>query len=221
MENETLTTIDEEVLNLASVEAPHWFINPKFKAAFSDTNVYTSLVESCPLSVASGLDSVLASSHPPTPSFFLNLPHPTSEKYWAIYCLWFTKSGEKPKIYIDSGTDADTGVHSRLTEYHTNSPSSLSMPRFIRQALEKGWILAHSSVFCWTPRSADGCGVFCWRLMPSDGVVDRLRARIPTIQAVSTITFHTCIAMSTDCDVEPCSHSPGPCPAGRSPRPSV
>jgi hypothetical protein len=180
---ELMSQLDQEVYNLACVDAPPWFINPKFKAAFSNSNVYNSLVESCTLITPSGLDSILASNNPPPHSFFLNLPRPKDEKFWAIYALWFTKEGETPKLYVGSGTSRDQGVEERLASY--KATESLKLPRFVQQAFKNGFTLAHIGFLCWTP-------------LPPDGLVPRLRARFLLLESLFTIAFNASFVSSAD-----------------------
>jgi len=76
MQDEAVTAINEEVYCLACLEAPEWFINPVFKVTFLDREIYNNLVESCLLSVASGLHETISSQISPSASFFYTLPTP-------------------------------------------------------------------------------------------------------------------------------------------------
>ncbi|KAG7407727.1 ATP synthase subunit beta [Fusarium oxysporum f. sp. rapae] len=178
--------IDEQVHKLGCIDAPSWFINPNHKAVFGDRSVYDELVALYPLSVAPSLADVMAASTPPSSSVFTSLPGVTPEKSWAVYGLWFVKPGGPPKLYCGSGTNAITGVESRLESY---KPGANNLPRFVNKAFNEGYTLSHS-------------GLFCWTALPSDALVARLRARFLLLEAFFTIVFHASIPMVTDVYVD-------------------
>lgn len=178
--------LDNEVHELACLDAPYWYINPKFKAAFQDRKFYDNLTVRYPLSVAPTLSTALSGKMPPSHDFFMSLPPPPVEKCWAVYCLWFTKPGELPMVYCGSGTNQSLGVQARITSYYRDSEN---LPKFAKRALDKGFTLSHS-------------GLFCWAKLPETADLPVLRARFLLLETLMTVYLHACFAKTTDCYVE-------------------
>jgi hypothetical protein len=83
---------------------------------------------------------------------------------------------------VGSGTDADNGVVSRLDNYR---PGNALLPRFVKQAFNEGYHIAHKGLLCWTP-------------LPTAGLVPRCRARFLVLECLFTVVFHASYAATTD-----------------------
>lgn len=174
--------VDDLTWNLLNIDAPHWYINPDFTVVFGERSAYDSIAACSPLSFPPNLHDVLTSSQPPSLDFFKSLPNPTG-KMWGIYGCTLEKAGCNSKLYIGSGTEAEYGVSARLLDYKPNSSGLLS--RYVRQAFNRGYHLAHSGLLCWTP-------------LPSAGLVPRVRARLLALEALFTCLFHAAFQAVTD-----------------------
>lgn len=173
--------VDDLTWNLLNIDAPDWYINPAFEVVFGERSAYDSIAACSPLSFPPNLHDVLTSSQPPSLDFFKPLPKPTG-KMWGVYACTFEKTGCRSKLYIGSGTDADYGVSTRLRHYR---PDGHLLPRFVHQAFNQGYHLAHSGLLCWTP-------------LPSAALVPRVRARFLALEALFTCLFHAAIPAITD-----------------------
>lgn len=173
--------IEDLTFKLVHIDAPDWYINPDFRVVFQERSAYDSIAASSPLSFAPNLHENLASSMTPRLIFFKTLPKGDGS-LWAIYLLVFEKAGCPTKVYVGSGTDAKKGVLSRLAQYF---PGSTVLPRFVRQAFEQGYHIAHHGLLCWTP-------------LPRPGLVPRVRARFLALEALFTALFHAAIPAITD-----------------------
>ncbi|PSK57909.1 Pyruvate carboxylase [Elsinoe australis] len=100
------------------------------------------------LEVAPGVMEALQSDIPPQIVFFEALPGiPDSRKYWAVYILVLRKAGQRPKIYIGSGTCQDRRIARRFQQYDNHT----DFARFVQAAIDLGYHVVHKGLLCWTP----------------------------------------------------------------------
>ena len=173
--------IEDLAHSLACLDAPSWFINPLLKSTFQERTSYDSIAALSPLTLAPTLYNVLFSAESPSKDFFRSLPKP-SGKCWAIYSVLLEKSGCTAKLYIGSGTNAESGVTARIKNYKPGDPL---LPRFVNQAFNNGFTVSRFGSLCWTE-------------IPSAALVPRVRARFLLLEAVFTIIFHASFAAITD-----------------------
>jgi hypothetical protein len=62
-----------------------------------------------------------------------------------VYLLVLEKSGERPSIYIGSGTDATSGVTVRLWGYDNDHRVAAN----VKHALADGYTITHKGLLCW------------------------------------------------------------------------
>jgi hypothetical protein len=60
--------------------------------------------------------------------------------------LVLEKATCRPKIYVGSGTESQYGVSVRLSQYDRKN----SLPRYVQQAIDDGYIIVHKGLLCWT-----------------------------------------------------------------------
>lgn len=71
------------------------------------------------------LTSVLQSHSPPSLDFFRSLNADASrDKVWGIYIVLMEKTGDKPKLYVGSGTSR-RGVRHRILQYRRGNTLSV------------------------------------------------------------------------------------------------
>jgi len=175
--------IDNVVHGIIELDAPSWYINPAFQTLFKERSTYDSVAAASPLTMASGLDDVLSDPDPPSLDFLRSLPMlPKDAKFWAIYGIVMEKAGCDPDLYCGSGTDADVGASSRLKNY---TPLGSNLPPFIKLRFQQGYHISH-------------IGLLCRALLPTPGLVPRVRARFLLLEAAFTIVFHAAFEASTD-----------------------
>lgn len=61
---------------------------------------------------------MLSRSRPPTVEDFKSLPTlpPHGHQQWGVYILVWEKEGERPAVYVGTGTNSTLGVKSRFNE---------------------------------------------------------------------------------------------------------
>lgn len=137
--------VDDYMMKLAGIDAPDWYINPDFTILLQEEHQLRSEIH---LEFAPGLFDVLQSLSPPSPDFFLSLPKPVG-KYWGVYASLHTMEDKEPGLNIGSGTDSGRGYPKRVSHY-SNKKHPL-LPRYVRQAYDRGYDLAHIGLLCWAP----------------------------------------------------------------------
>jgi hypothetical protein len=98
------------------------------------------------LTFAPGLFEVLQAVKPPTIAFFKSLPTLTSP-CWAVYLLVLEKLDCRPRIYIGSGTNTESGVKARFTNYD----NTRFLPEYVEKSLEESYEIVHKGLLVWTP----------------------------------------------------------------------
>ena len=141
---------------------------------------YDSIAAATPLTLAPRLNEVLVSSEPPSVDFSQSLPE-VQRKQWGVYALLLVKPDCPLGLYVGSGTDSNDGAIGRFQDYNQGS----NIPRYVAQALNRGYTISHS-------------GLLCWGALPPAGLFHRTRARFLAIEAVFTCLFHAAIESITD-----------------------
>jgi hypothetical protein len=165
--------VDQLALDLVNIGAPDWYIHPKFSVIYAGE--FDAINAANPLTYAAGLLHALSQDKPPPASFFSALPKPKG-KFWAVYAGLLTRPDHRPKIVIGSGTNSSWGASTRMTHYKDKKHQSL--PRFVRQAYDNGWSLAHM-------------GCLAWGSIPPASAVPRGRVRYVAQEALWTNIFFT------------------------------
>jgi hypothetical protein len=130
--------------NLLKIDAASWYINAEFKVVLEPIfhQTYSALQVVFNPSIA----AAVTSDTPPPIEFFLGLPAPQACT-WAVYVLVFLDNDVNHLLYIGSGTDAISGVKARTNNYANKTHPML--PRFVRQAFDRGCKLLHIGMLCW------------------------------------------------------------------------
>lgn len=142
-----------------------------FIKVLSSKEIIEELLSCTSLVFAPGLLEVLQSSTPPTVAFFKSLPT-DHYKVWGVYLLVFEKQNSRTKIYIGSGTQADSGVSTRFRQYDKYD----ALPVYVKEALEEGYTIVHKGLLCSAP-------------LPPAGVVPTTRLLFVALEAVFTFAF--------------------------------
>ena len=158
------------------LQTPRIHINTKTKVLFKTRAAYDRVARAHPLSFPHGLTRQLWSSKPPTLKFFKRLRTPRGKyKKWAVYFKLLEKRGKRAQLYIGVGTSVSRGVRKRLREYDRR----VSLPRFVRRSLDRGYKITHS-------------GLLCWSDIPPVAEIFEVRARFLVIESVFTALFYAC-----------------------------
>lgn len=119
---------------------------------------------------------------PPSLNFFRSLPDKPEGTHLGVYALTMEKEGEKPGLYIGSGTEVVYGVRQRINIY---SGEGRLLPRFVKLRLGQGYQITHVGLLCWFPS-------------PAASLVPRVRAQVLLLEAAFAIAFHAAFAAITD-----------------------
>jgi hypothetical protein len=174
--------IDNIAYGIISLNAPSWYINPTFKTTFAERMDWDCVSAASQLTMAPGVEDVIAADAPPCLDIFRSLPQDTDGLYWAIYAIVMEKPGCRPCLYIGSGTNVAHGARSRIRSYNANASH---LPRFVELRFTQGFHIGHIGLLCWTPS-------------PSPGLVPRVRARFLALEAAFTVLFHAAFEALTD-----------------------
>ncbi|KAL8853313.1 MAG: hypothetical protein Q9221_001789 [Calogaya cf. arnoldii] len=174
--------VDDLTYGLVSCSVPEFFRNPHFAIVFPNRSAYDSISDFVPVTLADGLGDVINSDQPPATEFFLSLPRPSDVLLWGVYALVMHKPNLPFKLYIGSGTNATTGVLSRLSSYH---PDCSNLPRFVKKAFEDGYTLLHIGLLLSTP-------------LPTAGLVHKARGLMMAMEALMAFIFHAGFTAVTD-----------------------
>lgn len=174
--------LEDLTYGLVSCDVPQWYRNPDFGVLFKDRQIFDRITDLVPITLAPGLHDVLNSNEPPSVDFFMTTPRPAEGQLWGIYALLMYKPGCAFKLYIGSGTNAESGVLTRISSYRADSST---LPRFVKQAFSNGYELYHIGLLCWTP-------------LPSPGLIPKARGLILALEALMTFIFHAGIPKITD-----------------------
>ncbi|KAK5124008.1 hypothetical protein LTR85_002205 [Meristemomyces frigidus] len=127
---------------------PNVLKNPVFAMVLPTQAVLEEIMSTCAIAFAPGLLDAVLTATPPTVAFFKSLPTTVTNR-WAVYCLVLEKPKSRPMIYVGSGTDKDLGVSKRLAQYNNKDRSTI--PRFVKRAMDDGYVIAHKGLLCWSP----------------------------------------------------------------------
>lgn len=156
-----------------TADAPDWYVCPVYKTVLGEDGKFTKICSETPLSFAPALFDVLQSPTPPSLDFFRTLPPPSAnDKIWAIYLILMEKPGEKARLYVGSGTNAQVGVRARMANYDKGK----EVPRLVKAALDSGFTITHRGLLCWSP-------------IPPEGLIPTARVRYLAVEAVFGFVF--------------------------------
>jgi hypothetical protein len=156
-------------------ETPQRHVHPLFGRAFPSQDAYNDLIFSAPLRFAPGLLDVVLSESPPDVQYFKTLPAETY-KQWAVYLLVLEKFGQRPGVYIGSGTQKLSGVLVRLNQYDTIN----KLPFRVDEALRNGFTITHKALLCQMP-------------IPIPSQIPILRIVTMALEAMFTFKFSTIV----------------------------
>ncbi|KAG5807660.1 hypothetical protein H9Q74_005582 [Fusarium xylarioides] len=116
----------------------------------------------------------------PTVEFFKSLPTiQRTDSLWGVYVLVLERSGEKPFIYVDSGTAGNVSIYARLHQYDNLMKTRewfSGIPKFMCDKTEYGWGVTHKGVLVSSP-------------LPSKSEQLLLRALMLLMETLFTIIF--------------------------------
>lgn len=166
--------IDGYVYLTVTVETPGWGASIVYKSVLApDEATYDEICSFTPLEFAPGLLGVLKSSTPPSFQFFTTLPDvPVGRKIWGDYAVCLVKPGSRPKLYFGSGTNAQSGVKGRFSNYDLRN----MLPVKINEALQEGYTIVHR-------------GLLCWGDIPPPAQAPRVLTRILALEGFFTFMF--------------------------------
>lgn len=136
------------------------------------------------LSFPDELGGILESDAPPGVNE-LKLRHTSNVGIWAVYLLTLEKPGQRPKIYVGSGTDALTGVRSRFTQYDQR----VSLPTNVRSSLKDGYAITSKAILCSAP-------------IPNNRDRFERRAVFLVLETIFAAAFNSMIQENSHYDVE-------------------
>jgi hypothetical protein len=122
---------------------------------FPSQEIMEVIMDRASFKFAPGLLDVLKSGTAPTISYFKTLPLHL-DKIWAVYVLVLEKVGQRPRIYIGSGTRTNGGVRARMATYdHASREGQFGAfvggtPLHVDKALKEGFIITHKGLLAWT-----------------------------------------------------------------------
>lgn len=152
--------------------------NLNLDLVFPTERAMEKIMQISPLQFAAGLLQIFQSPTAPTIAYFKTLPL-YLDKLWAVYLLVLEKAGERPRIYIGSGTSAEGGVRRRMTTYDrrsdTGEPQS-TISEYVETSLQEGYAITHKCLLAWTPLP-----------LPSDRY--ELRCLFLVLETICTLCF--------------------------------
>ncbi|CAA9957731.1 ATP synthase protein [Pyrenophora teres f. maculata] len=173
--------LDERTLDAILLDAPRWWLHPFYKIVFPDADDFKEACIATPITYAEGLGEVLDSATPPPLSYFRSLPTPDLDNLrdkWIIYAHIYELDGRKPRLYIGSGTNAETGGAERLKEYEKEDGNNL--PRMLKRAVAQGFRKTHTTLLAWSD-------------IPTPGLVPTARQRYLALEGVFQMVFFASI----------------------------
>ena len=130
-------------------DTPLYQKNTLFAQFFTSQAVFETIASTVSIIFCPGLFEVLQAATPPPIQFFKSLPTPTHlSSKWGVYVIVMEKPGCRPRLNIGSATSASQGIRQRFQQYDLG----LMSPRWVADALEKGYTITHKSPLCWMPK---------------------------------------------------------------------
>ncbi|KAM5373789.1 hypothetical protein ACJZ2D_006859 [Fusarium nematophilum] len=158
-----------------------------FESVFPTKQAMENIMLISPLNFAPGLIQILQSSIAPTISYFATLPLHL-DRIWGVYVLVLEKDNHRPKIYIGSGTNSETGVKPRMVTYDRrmrtgNLESTISL--CVETAMQSGYSITHKGLLVWTP-------------LPLASERHALRGLFLVLETVFTLCFWAMVSRTKD-----------------------
>lgn len=131
------------------VDTPRLMKYPTFDQFLTSLPIVQGIAAAAAITFAPGLLDAVQSTTPPTIDFFKSLPGSDAvREIWGIYAIVLEKAGNRPRLYVGSGTTAKNGLHTRWKQYDTGDV----LPRYIQESILQGFEITHKGLFCWAPR---------------------------------------------------------------------
>lgn len=106
-------------------------IHPNYRPLFGDEKQLASLLLWSDLDFTPGFESLFDKPTPPPLSFSKDIPFACSQDLWGVYLLILKKDGDRPRLYIGSGTaTTNRGLVCRLQQHYNgrhNVPSKVML----------------------------------------------------------------------------------------------
>lgn len=129
------------------------YINGCFRIVLPSQPILSGLLDAAGLVYCPGFFDVLQAEAPPSSDWIEKLSTSIPFNVWGVYVMVLRRTGNKPLLYIGSGTSSKTGVRARLGEYDRG----VLLPRYLDKALKKGYNIVHKALLlsCPIPTSAN------------------------------------------------------------------
>jgi hypothetical protein len=154
-------------------DVPTSYMADAYRVLLADKEYFQKTCTDIRLFFPDTLTDVLQSDSAPSVDFFRSLNADASRNnVWGIYIILMEKTGNRPRLYVGSGTRAQSGVRTRLQQYNRQFNMSVS----IRNALRKGYTITNF-------------GLLCWASIPPAVLVPSARLRFLALEAIFCIIF--------------------------------
>jgi hypothetical protein len=179
--------VHELLWKVLQLGLPEWYVHPIYKVLYPTETSFQEACSSIPLTFADGLLEMVNAAAPPSLDDLKSLaaaPAPKAlSKTWAVYLHVYELEGREPRIYVGSATNADCGAQERLSHYEKQDP--VMLPRYIKQALNEGFVKTHTTLLCWSD-------------MPPLGFTTRVRQRYLGLEGLFQMLFYSSIVYQLD-----------------------
>jgi hypothetical protein len=146
--------------------------NPVFRHVLPTQSCLSEMVSMLGLSFCAGLWDLLNSADPPSISWLQEHHADAPPNVWGIYLLILRKSGQRPLVYVGSGTAAHRGLRARLSEHSRRKMS----PTYLKWALANGYDISHTILLATCP-------------IPSSSLIPVLRTTIVALESSFAALF--------------------------------
>ena len=133
-------------LVISCVHAPWKRLNAVILSLLPNEQVLKHLLQTHKFEFPVALLDAFKAKGPPNISFFEDLPD-AHVRLWGVYALLLKKDGEKPMLYIGSGTAARVGLKSRMACYTRGA----SLPRYVSRAMDNGYEVTYRGILVSSP----------------------------------------------------------------------
>lgn len=73
--------------------------------------------------------------------------HPTGPQQWGVYLLVWEKEGQRPAVYVVTGTNSTLGIKPKFNNYDKGQNLSVGCENWT----QKGYLLTHKALVCTSP----------------------------------------------------------------------
>jgi hypothetical protein len=124
-----------------TINGSEW-VNTGFHHVFASQDAVSAQLESAGLNFCSGLLEMLKHHSPPSESWLLGLSSHVEPNVWGVYAVVLVKTGYRTKLYIGSGTAANRGLKSRVSDYARQK----ILPLYVKYAISEGYSVANEGI---------------------------------------------------------------------------